>query len=166
MTKKKPTPENAAERKDDAEANNMTGAQLAAASALPAGFKTAKILTLPVITIKKKGEGRVLTIKDAIRVSKVEGKVGADGVRQKPANICTAIDAVTGEMGTFLVPSVVQGNLEKEYAKVIFDKEGKAKGVEPGTEKYVGKTFHIVNLGKRSEGQRYNDFKIAEVTVG
>lgn len=164
MAKRKPSDKTDADKTAD-DAPEMSGAELAQKAKLPAGFKVAKILTLPTIVLKKKGEARILTIKDAIRISKVEGKKNADGTREKPAKICTAIDAQTGEMGTFLVPAVVQSNLEKEYAEVVMDKEGKITGVKPGTEKYVGKTFHIVNMGKRTPGQRYNDFTISEVTT-
>lgn len=142
----------------------MSAEQLAKAANVPAGFKAKRVLTLPVVTIKKKGESRVLTINDGIRISKVEGKLDKEtGVREKPAKICTVTDAITGEMGTFLVPAVIQSNLEKEYCELILDKDGKVTGVVPGTEKYVGLTFHMANLGKRKDTQRYNDFSLSEV---
>ena len=125
----------------------LDNAAAVAAAKAPEGFKTKRVITLPTIVIKEPGTSRVLTLVDAFRISKVEAKPAADGTKVKPATICTATDAVSGEMGIFIVPTVVLSNLERDYPE----------------EGYVGKTFHIANLGKRKESQRYNDFSISEV---
>ncbi len=117
------------------------------AAKVPEGFKAKRVVTLPTIVIKEAGTARILKIVDAFRVSKVEGKPMADGTKQKPATVCTATDMQTGEMGIFIVSAVVQSNLERDYPE----------------ESYVGKAFHISNLGKRKDTQKYNDFSITEV---
>ncbi len=113
------------------------------AVALPAGFKTKRMVTMPSLSLKD-DEGRALLIVDAIRVSKVVDK---SPQKREPANICSVSDVETGEAFTFLVPKVVQANLERDYPN----------------EGYVGLTFYVENLGKRTESQRYNDFRIVEL---
>ncbi len=116
-------------------------------TALPAGLKVKRILTVPSLVLKVPGEGRALYFVSAIRVSKVVKKAVEGQPVEKPANIADVGDVATGEQFIFLVPSVVQSNLERDYPN----------------EDYVGKTFYIENAGKRTQSQRYNDFKIFEV---
>ncbi len=123
------------------------------AVALPAGVTIKRRITLPSLAIKKAGESRILAFADAMRESKVVTKQ-ADGTERKPAMIATVGDCLTGEMFIFIVPTVVHANLARDYPAT-------ADGV-PG---YVGKAFQIVNKGKRSDSQRYNDFEISEVEV-
>lgn len=146
MANRKPTkPGDSAKSKKPAQL--MDSASAAQAAKLPEGMKAKRIVTLSVMVIKEPGKGRGVKILDAFRVSKVEGKTDADGKKQKPATICTAVDTVTGEMGILIVNAVVQSNLERDY---------------PDGD-YVNRAFYIVNLGKRSAGQRYNDFSITEI---
>ena len=108
-----------------------------------------KQVTLPALAMKTEGAMYYLKLMDEFRISKVEGKVSADGTKEKPATICTAIDVASGVNYTLLVPAVVQKNLDQEY---------------PGGA-YVGKIFAIANRGKRSATQRYYDFDIAECAL-
>lgn len=124
-----------------------TGTNVVVAN-LPEGVKIVKRITLPSLAIKKAGESRILAFADQMRESKVITKQ-ADGTPRKPAMIATVGDCLTGEMFIFIVPTVVHANLERDYPD--------------GT--YVGKAFQVVNKGKRSESQRYNDFEISEVEV-
>jgi len=118
------------------------------ALALPAGIKVTKRITLPSLTIKE-NQRRFLHLVDQMRISQVKQKPAADGTTPKPATVCTAGDVETGEMFIFIVPAVVMENLQRDYPE----------------HSYVGKSFMIWNKGKRKEGQRYNDFEIAEVDV-
>lgn len=119
-------------------------------SGAPAGLRMVKQITLPALAMKTEGAMYYLKLMDEFRISKVEGKVSADGTKEKPATICTAIDVASGVNYTLLVPAVVQKNLDQEY---------------PGGG-YVGKIFAIANRGKRSATQRYYDFDIAECAMG
>lgn len=114
---------------------------------IPAGFKVKRNITLPVLVLKVPNVPRIIKISEPMHVSTVPGKTLADGTREKPATICAVVDVETGETCNFLVPAVVQKNLDESYPDGA----------------YVGKTFYVENLGKRKDGQRYNDFKIMEV---
>lgn len=114
---------------------------------LPEGIKAKRVVTLPSFAIKKPGESRTVKILDAMRVSKIVQKADEKGKTREPATICTVVDLATGEQATMIVAAVVKANLERDYAG----------------EKYVGLSFYIKNLGKRTESQRYNDFQIVEV---
>lgn len=113
---------------------------------LPAGIALVRRLTMPSLVMNKLGERRFLAIADALRVSKVPGKINKEGVQEKPATVCTVGDVETGEVFTWLVPAVVQSTFVQDY-------EG---------DSYVGKCFMVENLGKR-EGKRHIDFAVAEV---
>jgi hypothetical protein len=133
---------------------------------LPAGVTIKRHVTLPSLAIKNPGQAEILTILDPMRVSKIKQKVELDSAGKpkaprEPATICTVgrhagehnPSAKTGQF-TFIVPAVVRENLERDYP-------ADADGVVG----YVGKSFYIVNCGKRTESQRYNDFQIAEADV-
>lgn len=122
---------------------------------LPAGIVMTRRLTVPSLVMKTKGEVRFLAIADALRTSKVPGKMlkvpvkledGTIQTHEKPATICTVGDVQTGEVFTWLVPAVVQST---------FVQEGEGDW-------YVGRCFMVENLGKR-EGKRHVDFAVAEV---
>jgi len=129
----------------------VTGTSVAVAASvalsrpLPEGIVMKRRLTVPSLVMKTKGEVRFLAIADALRTSKVPGKI-TNGVQEKPATICTVGDVQTGEVFTWLVPAVVQST---------FTQEGEGDW-------YVGKCFMVENLGKR-EGKRHVDFAVAEV---
>ena len=129
-----------------AELSGETSTPRTPVSLSQAGFKVVKQITLPTLTIKKQGDFLVLHFEELMRVSKVQTK-SADGTAQKPATVVNVTDVLTGEMGQYIVPTVVEKNLTENYP-------------DGG---YVGKTFHIEHRGKRKDGQRYNDFSIAEV---
>lgn len=118
----------------------------AASAAMPSNFKPLRVITLPSLVLKMAGDARALKFLDAMRVSSVVDKPTAEGKKKEPATICGVIDVATGEQFTFLVPAVVKANLIRDF---------------PG-DTYVGKVFWIECLGRRKEGQRYNDFKIVE----
>lgn len=122
-------------------------APAATAAKLPEGFKIKRSITLPVLVLKKAGDSKTVKIQDAMRVSKIEQKADAAGKKREPATICTVVEVLTGEQFTMLVPAVVKSNLLRDYPD----------------DTYVGKVFMIENMGKRTEAQRYNDFRIYEV---
>lgn len=110
------------------------------------GLQVKRHITLPSFTVKEASKQRTFFIMDAMRISQIKSKKD-DEQKRDPATICTVVDMDTGEHGTFIVPAVVKANLERDYP-------------EAG---YVGKAFAIINKGKRTEAQRYNDFAIYEV---
>lgn len=113
---------------------------------LPEGVKIKRHVTLPSLTLKR-NEPRILFFVSEMRISQVKGKKKPDGTYEEPAIIADVGDIETGEQLILLVPTVVKKNLEEMY---------------PSGE-YKGKTFFIENLGKKKDGQRYNDFQISEV---
>ncbi len=116
-------------------------------SKLPEGYKVKRNITLPVLQMKEVGSFRVIKITEPIHVSSVPGRKMPDGTQEKPANVCAVIDVETGETMNYLVPAVVQKNLQEMYPK----------------DSYVGLFFYVENMGKRKEGQRYIDYKIMEI---
>jgi len=113
---------------------------------MPEGLTVTRRVTMPSLALKTPGQGRALLIQDAMRISQIKDKTDQ---KREPATICTVTDMKSGEMFTFIVPAVVRENLVRDYP----------------SDSYVGKGFWIVNKGKRTETQRYNDFEITEVTV-
>lgn len=145
----KAKPRSAAKAKNAAAVAGTTsapGTSLALARPMPQGIVLKRRITLPVLVMKTLGEVRYLAIADAVRESKVPGKVNKEGVQEKPASICTVGDVETGEVFTFMVPAVIKSVFTQEYE---------------GTD-YVGRCFMIENLGKRA-GKRHVDFAVAEV---
>ena len=110
-----------------------------------AGYNIKKLVTVPSLVMKIAGEQRILRFDDAITVSTVRDPKKPD---EKPANVAHVTDMESGQIFVFLVPSVVQGNMEQHYADGM----------------YVGKIFLIKNLGK-DPAKRYVNFGIAEVEV-
>ena len=108
-----------------------------------AGFKLKKLVTVPSLVMKIPGEQRVLRFDTKIDVSTVRDPKKPD---EKPANVAHVTDMESGSIFVFLVPSVVQGNMEQHYVDGA----------------YVGKIFLIKNLGK-DPAKRYVNFGIAEV---
>lgn len=114
--------------------------------AVPEGFKPKRAVTLPAIVLKE-GETRCLRITEAMHVSAAKAdKKNKEGKEMDPATVCAAVDVESGEMGNFVVPAVVRGNLEEKY---------------PG-DAYVGCVFQITHMGKRA-GKRYADFTVIEL---
>lgn len=118
----------------------------ALSTAVPEGMKAVRVVTLPSLAFKTVGVGYAVQFLEKMRESKVITKT-ADGTPQKPATIARGATVPDGAMYTLIVPAVVKDNLERDYPD----------------DGYVGKAFYIVNMGKRKEGQKYNDFAITEV---
>ena len=116
---------------------------------LPKGLKLKKIVTVPSLAIKEPGQREILRFDSTIRISKVVDKEKkADGTpKREPAMIADVTRMDTGEQFIFIVPAVVKENLLRDYEN----------------DSFVGRTFLIQNLGKRTPTQRYNDFGIAEL---
>lgn len=104
-------------------------------------FKRKGAVTLPPYSFKNRDVG-YLRIESEI----VQGKtIRTDGKpTDKPADICKAVDLETGEMVTFVVPTVVKAALVEEVGD------------------YIGKCFEIEKIGKR-EGKRYVDYAVYEI---
>lgn len=120
---------------------------------LPEGFKVRRQVTVPTLSLKEGKDGtlpppRYLQFNEAMHLSTY---VDPDPkkAKEKPATISGVTDRETGEMFQFLVPSVVESQLKRDYP-------------EDG---YVGKIFRITCLGKRA-GKRYRDFSIFEIEAG
>ena len=128
------------------------------------GFKVKRQITMPTLTMKEASPAMVLRFNSRMALSTY---VDPDPKKQKekPATVADVTDVTTGAIYKFLVPSVVDANLRRDYdAEVKVSGEGKnAKIVEDkGEHTYVGKCFQIQCLGKRP-GKRYRDFSILEV---
>lgn len=133
-------------------AGETSSAPISTKVALPPGFTAKRAVTLPAIVLKKEGESRCLRIEEPMHLSaaKMDGKATKteEGKTRamEPATVCAAVDVVTGEMGNFVVPAVVKGNLEEKYPD----------------NSYVGCVFQITHNGKR-QGKRYADFTVIEL---
>jgi len=114
--------------------------------ALPEGFKVVKKVTLPAKSVKV-GESGVFWILEPIHQSAIEGKMREGGVRDKPADICRAVDMETGEEVTLIVGVVITKNLNQHYPN----------------DGYVNRVFGIENRGKVKQGDKYNSYNITEV---
>lgn len=113
---------------------------------LPAGFKAKRLVTVPTLVIKgSDAPARILTINDAMRESTYKDS-DPTKAKEKPATICGVTDAQDGAVYQFIVPSVVEANLKRDYPN----------------DGYVTKSFRIQCLGKRP-GKRYWDFSVMEV---
>lgn len=146
--------------------------QVSTKVALPAGFKAKRQVTVPTLSLKEDKLGnlpapRILRFDERMRISSY---VDPDPkkAKEKPATIAIVTDMENGEVYQFLVPSVVEANLRRDYdAAVEIEGEGKNARIvtDDGEHLYVGKMFRIACLGKRP-GKRYRDFGITEVEQG
>lgn len=131
----------------NAQSLQQPAAAPATAAKLPAGFKVERVITLPSMSLKTPGEGKVLRFDSLMRISDIKQKAAA-GKDMEPATIANVTDMETGEQAILLVSAVVKSNLERDYPKG----------------EYKGKCFWVCNRGKRKPGQRYVDFDIQEVS--
>lgn len=142
MTAKKST-----KRASNRAAVEEPSAPLQTKIAVPAGYKAKRAVTLPAIVLKKEGESRCLKIQEPMHLSAAAKAPGKETDKQmEPATVCAVVDVVSGEMGNFVVPAVVRGNLEEKYPD----------------DSYVGCVFQITHNGKR-QGKRYADFTVIEL---
>lgn len=119
------------------------------AMTLPSGVKALRQVTVPSFSLKDQGNFRYLGINSAMRISKVVDKP-ADGTRtpKEPATICDVVDLQTGELGCFIVSTMIKSNLERDYPD----------------DTYVGKAFYFVNTGKKKgKDNSYNTYSIFEI---
>lgn len=101
-------------------------------------FKRTKQVTLPVLKMKP-GVERFVKLTEAIRT----GKKVSDTMQA--AEVCPAIDLVTGQRGLLIVPFVMQQDLKEHYPE----------------NSYVGKCFGV--MFTRIPGKRYNIPTISEI---
>lgn len=136
---------NKAEKKERNETASVSSPQVASTLTLPAGFKVKRQITVPTLTMKDGSNARMLSFNDAMRASNY---IDPDPkkAKEKPATVAGVTDVESGELFQFLVPSVVESNLRRNYPD----------------DGYVGRTFRIQCLGERA-GKRYRDFSIFEV---
>ena len=128
------------------------------------GFKVKRQITMPTLTMKEASPAMVLRFNSRMALSTY---VDPDPkkVKEKPATVADVTDMATGMAYKFLVPSVVEANLRRDFdAEVKVSGEGKSAKIteDKGEHEYVGKCFQIQCLGKRP-GKRYRDFSILEV---
>lgn len=141
-------------------------APVAQRSNLPQGYKVKRQITVPTLVMKDASPARILRFDERMKISTY---VDPDPkkVKEKPATVAAVTDMETGESFQFLVPSVVEANLRRDYdANVKTSGEGKNVKIteDEGKHEYVGKLFQIQCQGKRP-GKRYRDFSIFEVTA-
>jgi len=133
-------------------------------SGLPAGWKIKRTITMPTLTMKDASPARLLRFDTKMELSTY---VDPDPKKskEKPATVSNVTDVQTGEIFKFLVSSVVEANLRRDYdAEVKVTGEGKAAKIteDKGEHTYIGKVFQIQCMGKRP-GKRYRDFSMKEV---
>lgn len=117
----------------------------ATAPGLPAGFKVAKKVTLPLSKWKNEEPKYLEITSDIFQGKEVTAKRGTDKVEEKPADLMNCIDVLTGEEVQVIVGFVLKSTLEEEY--------------EDGS--YVGKVFAITQ--HRDPGKKYNTYSITEL---
>jgi hypothetical protein len=131
---------------------------------VPQGFKVKRTITMPTLTMKEASPARILRFDSRMELSTY---VDPDPKKskEKPATVSNVTDMQSGEIFKFLVPSVVEANLRRDYdAEVKISGEGKTAKIteDKGEHNYVGLSFQIQCMGKRP-GKRYRDFSISEV---
>lgn len=131
---------------------------------MPAGFKVKRQITVPTLVMKDASPARLLKFMDKMRLSSYLDP-DPKKKKEKPATVAGVTDMESGEVFQFLVPSVVESNLRRDYDAEC-DVKGEGKETEfvndNGEHLYVGKVFRIQCMGKRP-GKRYRDFSIFEV---
>lgn len=131
---------------------------------LPAGFKVARQITVPTLVMKDASPPRILKFNDRMKLSSYTDPDPKKS-KEKPATVAGVTDMESGEVFQFLVPSVVESNLRRDYdAEIKVQGEGKSAKIteDEGEHLYVGKVFRVQCLGKRP-GKRYRDFSLFEV---
>jgi hypothetical protein len=143
--------------KDQKQADNDASMALVpTAFALPDNMKLTRVRALvrPFLLIKNKGDGRLLLFRGAMELVQLKGrdadnKVAKGGKPREPATVCDVVDMQTGEEFRYILGAVVVSSLKDTY---------------PDNE-FVGKSFLIINKGKRRPEQEYVDFQVDEVLV-
>jgi hypothetical protein len=111
-----------------------------------------KLLTRPTISMKAEGAECFVKIEGSMFTGKAMKEKIVEGQKPKePATLLNVINLSTGEEAQLVVPTVMKSVFEEDYAD----------------DSYVGKCFHIKNLGKKDTqaGQRYNKLLIEEIEV-
>jgi hypothetical protein len=131
---------------------------------VPQGYKVKRTITMPTLVMKDASAARILRFDSRMELSTY---IDPDPKKskEKPATVSNVTDVQTGEIFKFLVPSVVEANLRRDYdAEVKISGEGKTAKIteDKGDHKYLGLSFQIQCMGKRP-GKRYRDFSIVEV---
>ena len=127
-------------------------------------FKVKRQITVPTLVMKDASPARILRFDSKMQISKYIDPDPAKK-KEKPATVSGVTDMESGEVFQFLVPSVVEANLRRDYdAEVKVSGEGKDAKIteDKGEHTYIGKCFQIQCMGKRP-GKRYRDFSIFEV---
>lgn len=113
------------------------------ANQLPAGFKVAKLVTLPLSKWKNDVPKFLLFESDIFQGKELSVNKGK--TEEKPADLANCIDLMTGEQCQIIVGAVLKSTLEEEYP------EGA----------YVGKAFQITQ--HRDTSKKYNTYSVAEL---
>ena len=145
------------------EAQQPTAAPVPQSGAM-SGFKVKRQITMPTLTMKEASPAMVLRFNSRMALSTYVDP-DPNKVKEKPATVADVTDMSNGMVYKFLVPSVVEANLRRDYdAEVKVSGEGKSAKIteDKGEHLYVGKCFQIQCLGKRPN-KRYRDFSVLEV---
>ena len=115
-------------------------------------FVKAKSVTRPVLKIEKNGKPVYFRIDSTIRVAekmeKGREKLDANGIPVPPPHIMDVTNLETGEENTVVCNSVLQSELESNYA------DGD----------YVGRCFSVEKFAPAGD-KRYATFSIAELAL-
>lgn len=83
-----------------------------------------------------------------------------DAKQDKPAQICHCVNLETGEDSQIVVPAVVEGVLNDEYATAVTNDDGEVTGHTDQT--YIGLCF-MITKGQKPEGKRYFQYQVCEI---
>lgn len=118
-------------------------------------YMIVKNVSVPSISMKSRDTftfmslGPIHTGEPLVEIDKRTGET----VTQKPATFMRVTDLETGKMHNFMMPTVLEAILNREYDFLTGD--GK-----PG---YVGKCF--VTVKSRREGKKYDDYALDEISL-
>lgn len=118
-------------------------------------YQIVKTVSVPSISMKSRDSFLFLSLgpihagQPLTEIDKRTGEV----VELKPAIIMRVTDLETGKMHDFMMPTVLEAILNREYGYITGD--GK-----PG---YVGKCFCAVK--SRREGKKYDDYALDEIAL-
>lgn len=115
-------------------------------------YKTTRLLTRPTISMKAEGAECFIKVQGKMHQGKPMKEKFKEGEKAKPpAILIDVINLVTGEEAQLVVPAVLHSVFDDDYKN----------------DAYVGKSFHILNKGKKETqsggGQRYNQLVIEEI---
>lgn len=114
--------------------------------AVLAGFKVAKVVTVPLLKFVI-DQPIYVKITGPIFLGK-ETKAASDSKKMEPAHLCNVINLETGEEQQIIVAKVLHSVLDEEYPE----------------QSYIGKCFELTK-GAKGSGKSYNPYSVVELVA-